>query len=122
MIAKEVLTQYAHVYRNLLSTILKKDVGIDMRVFPWKSGAIFIVKIGFDIKNTEDIRTEAESIEEAKKRAHLENVDLHQIAEGDSFYLFNKNKIALIKPESSGWEESDAIKDIDKLNSIISSN
>ena len=110
MVQREEIINYTHVYRNMLSVLLKPNVGIDMRVFPCPEGAIFILRLGFDESNKEDIRNSSSSIEEARNRAGLLGVDLSGVT--DSRYYFKQNRIALVKFSEKGWDVEAAREDI----------
>lgn len=119
MIEQNIIINYAHIYRSLLSSLLKENVGMDMRMFPWAQGVVFIVRIGYNEKNNEEIRAMADDFRDVQRRAGLQGVDLTRLDSTSSKYLFNKNKIALIKPEMSGWDKNAAAKDVNSLLSII---
>jgi len=110
MVQREEIINYTHVYRNKLSVLLKPNVGIDIRVFPCEDGAIFIIKIGFNELNKEEIRPSSSSIEEAQNRAGLLGVDLSGVQ--NSRYYFKQNKIALVKISEKEWNEAAAQADI----------
>ena len=111
MIDRETIVNYAHIYRNVLSALLKPNVGIDMRIFPFNVGAIFIVKVGFEMLNKEEVHSGSESVQIAQEKAGLQGVDLSSIP-SETSYFFKKNKIAIVKSEESGWGEKDAKADV----------
>lgn len=115
-IDRSTVNRYINSFRIAFSRYLKDGVGLQSTIFPYPSGAVIVIEVGFELQAKDLFRSESSSLYEALERTNLFAEVPSKGEISGTFIILHGNKVLLIKTDKpSQWNQSQVGSDVDVI-------